>query len=264
MLIAAHLDHLTLAGYRPRTIAERRKILRHLARFLAPVPIEQATRHQLQAFLARPLAPESRRAYRGHLTGFYEWLCAEGAVAVSPAEGLPTIRVPRAVPRPVPEADVTLALRLAPPRMHAWLLLMALAGLRACEVSGLRPEDLLVLDGNALLFIREGKGGAQSTVPAHTLIVDALAHLPQSGGRWWTCSASQVSREVSLYLTSVGVRATGHQLRHSAATSWYRASGHDLLTTSRLLRHQSVSSTQVYAQIDPTRPAEVVRRVTLA
>lgn len=47
-------------------------------------------------------------------------------------------------------------------------------------------------------------------------------------------------------------------LRHYAGTAWYHVSGQDLLTTARLLRHSDVSTTQGYAAIEPTRPAEVV------
>lgn len=261
MLIAPHIAHLTLAGYRPRTIQEREKTLHQLARYVAPTPLEEVSRHDLQSFLARPLKPESRRAYRSHIRGYFRWLRDEGLIAADPSERLPTIRVPRAVPRPVCEADVQRALKLAHPRMHAWLLLMLLAGLRSCEVSGLRPADVLVMDGTAILFIREGKGGAASTVPAHPMVVDALAGLPQTDGSWWEVSAAQVSRDVSLYLSSVGVNATGHQLRHTAATLWFRSSGHDLLATSSLLRHANVATAQRYAQLDPTRPAQVVAAV---
>lgn len=47
------------------------------------------------------------------------------------------------------------------------------------------------------------------------------------------------------------------------STSWYKASGHDLLTTARLLRHANVANTQIYALLDPTRPAQVVAGVHL-
>ncbi len=66
---------------------------------------------------------------------------------------------------------------------------------------------------------------------------------------------------VGTHLKSCGVNASAHQLRHFAGTSWYRASGHDLLTTATLLRHANVQTTQRYAQLDPTRPTEVVNAV---
>jgi len=68
---------------------------------------------------------------------------------------------------------------------------------------------------------------------------------------------------VSRYLRSIGVDATAHTLRHYAGTTWYRASGHDLLTTAALLRHKDVSTTQVYARVDDERPTEVVHAVGL-
>lgn len=263
MLISSYVAHLTLAGYRPRTIGARRTCLRALSRHLAPTPVQDATRHQLQAFLARPLKPESRRAYRGHVVGFYAWCLDEGLVEQDPAAKLPTIHVPRAMPRPVCEQDLHVALARADLRMRAWLLLMLLAGLRCCEVAALRPEDVTASGDLTLLFLRECKGGGQATVPAHPEVLAALASLPQVEGRWWTCTAGHVSREVSVYLASVGVPATAHMFRHSAATAWFRASEHDLLTTSRLLRHQSVRSSQVYAALDPRRPSEVVHLVRL-
>jgi integrase len=60
-----------------------------------------------------------------------------------------------------------------------------------------------------------------------------------------------------------GINASAHQLRHYAGTTWYAASGNDLLATARLLRHVNVSTTQVYAALSPVRPAEVVGSVAL-
>lgn len=167
------------------------------------------------------------------------------------------------MPRPISEEDLALALDNAPPRLRAWLLLMALAGLRALEISGLRPEDVIVSEHGALLFLRECKGGASATVPAHPAIVDALTQLPVRNGVWWSVLPRNVSSRVNKYLRSLGILATGHQLRHAAGTSWYRASGHDLLATAQLLRHARVSSTQIYAKIDAARPAQIVALVTV-
>lgn len=265
MLVQAYGNRLRLAGYRPSSVEARLSCLRSFERFLDPhqVSLRAATRLEVEAYLARDLAPESRRAYRGHLRGFYAWAYEEGLVSADPTEKLPTIHIPRAVPRPITDHDLRKAVSNASPRMRAWLLLMALAGLRCIEVSNLHPEDVSVTDSGPLLFLRECKGGGTATVPAHQAVLDALVQLPARNGRWWDCSAHHVSTTTSRYLRDIGVSATAHRLRHWAGTNWYRASDHDLLTTAQLLRHASVKTTQVYAELDPTRPAAVVQAVDL-
>lgn len=261
--ITAHTNRLALAGYRPETIRSRAKCLTTFAAFIHPHPLAEATREQIEAYLARPLAPESRRTYRAHLRGYFGYLLDEGLITADPTAKVPAIRVPRALPRPISGADLTLALDNADPRMRAWLLLMALGGLRCLEVAHLRPRDLLVTEGGTLLYLRECKGGGSATVPAHPAILDALAVLPIRDGLWWDLRAHSVSVAVNTYLRSLGVAATAHALRHSAGTAWYRASGHDIIATAGLLRHASIRSSQTYAQLDPTRLAEVVRLVEL-
>ena len=142
MLIGAYSNYLTLAGYRPTTISSRRKVLTAYENSLQGTPLHSATRLHVEAFLARDLAPESRRAYRSHLRAFYTWAVDEGYAQADPTEKVPPIRVTRGLPRPMTDRDFRRALDTATPRMRAWLLLMALAGLRCMEVSALRPEDI--------------------------------------------------------------------------------------------------------------------------
>lgn len=262
-MLDRYANQLTLSGYRPRTVSERLVVLRAFASSLEPRQLAQAERQDVEAFLARPLAAESRRAYRSHLRAFYSWGVDEGLLADDPTLKVAPIRVPRGQPRPISSDDLALALDQAPGRMRAWLLLMALEGLRCLEVSGLRPRDLTVTPTGTLLFLRECKGGGSATVPAHPAVLEALKQLPVRNGLWWNCNAKTISRQVRDHLHSLGIMATGHQLRHAAGTSWYRASGHDLLTTATLLRHASVDTSQIYAQLDPTRPAEVVNLVSV-
>jgi integrase len=225
--------------------------------FLRADPLT-ATREDLAVWLSsRDLAPESRRAYRSHLRGFYRWCVDEGLLERSPAERIPPVKVPPRLPRPVSEEELAMALRHADPRMRAWLLLMAYGGLRCLEVAALCPQD--VHPGPPIVFrLRVTKGGAEAVVPAHPSVLESLAELPVRDGLWWTCSAHHVSRTTSCYLRGIGLDATAHRLRHFAGSSWYRASGNDLLVTAQLLRHGSVRTTQGYAAISPERAAQVV------
>lgn len=257
-MLTLYVNELTITGYRPTTITARGRVLKAFEDAIAPRQLRDATRADVEAFLARPLAAGTRRVYLSHLRAFYAWAILRDYLTVDPTAQIARIRVPKSLPRPAEQSDIALALDRAGPRMRAWLLLMALCGLRALEVAALQPGDLL-LDGDPLLFLRECKGGGTGIVPAHAAVLEALAVLPIRNGQWWDVSADYVSRQVAAFLRSVGVRATGHQLRHSAATAWYKASGHDLLTTAKLLRHVNVQTTQVYADLDPRRPIEVMR-----
>lgn len=100
-------------------------------------------------------------------------------------------------------------------------------------------------------------------MPAHPLVLAALEDLRTVDGLWWNVTPHHVSRMTGGYLRSLGISSGAHALRHFAGTSWYRASGHDLLATAALLRHKDVTTTMVYAQLDPTRGSEVVDSVTL-
>ena len=124
------------------------------------------------------------------VSGLYAYLVARGdtPVAVNPVpRGLmtrrqggsvrsrtaPLVRVPRTLPRILSpgEADrLVAALRTG--RDRAMVLAMLLAGLRRCEVLGLRFADVQVADRR--LVIVEGKGGHHRVVPAANRFFDAL------------------------------------------------------------------------------------------
>jgi site-specific recombinase XerC len=78
---------------------------------------------------------------------------------------VPLVRVPRTLPRILApgEADRLVA-ALRTHRDRAMVLAMLLAGLRRCEVLGLRFEDVQVADRR--LAVTEGKGGHHRVVPA--------------------------------------------------------------------------------------------------
>ncbi len=124
------------------------------------------------------------------VSGLYAYLVARGdtPVRVNPVpRGLmtrrqggsvrsrtaPLVRVPRTLPRVLSpgEADRLVA-ALRTHRDRAMLLAMLLAGLRRCEVLGLRFADVQVADRR--LAIVEGKGGHHRVVPAANRFFDAL------------------------------------------------------------------------------------------
>ena len=83
------------------------------------------------------------------------------------------MRVPRTLPRILSpgEAD-RLVGALRTHRDRAMVLAMLLAGLRRCEVLGLRFADVQVADRR--LVVVEGKGGHHRVVPAANRFFEAL------------------------------------------------------------------------------------------
>jgi len=86
---------------------------------------------------------------------------------------VPLVRVPRTLPRILsPEEADRLLGALRTHRDRAMVLAMLLAGLRRCEVLGLRFGDVQVADRR--LMVVEGKGGHHRVVPAANRFFDAL------------------------------------------------------------------------------------------
>jgi integrase/recombinase XerD len=111
------------------------------------------------------------------VSGLYAYLVARGDTAVQAnpvprglstrrqggkksALTVPLVRVPRVLS---PEEADRLVAALRTHRDRAMVLAMLLAGLRRCEVLGLRLAD--VRAGDRQLFIAEGKGGHQRVIP---------------------------------------------------------------------------------------------------
>jgi integrase/recombinase XerD len=85
----------------------------------------------------------------------------------------PLVRVPRTLPRVLSAQEAgRLAGALRTHRDQAMVLGMLLAGLRRCEVLGLRFADVQVADRR--LVVAEGKGGHHRVIPAANRFFEAL------------------------------------------------------------------------------------------
>jgi len=264
--LARYVDHLRLRGFSERTIRARRYCLRALDR---RAPLLEHTRATLAAWELAGLTtcgPSARRNAAHHAQGFYRWAVHDGLLTDDPSTGLVLPRQPQRLPRPMPAADVSVALAGAPPRIHPWLMLAAYGGLRCCEIARLRREDVHDHGDPAVLLVH-GKGDKQRTVPLAPVVLASLLPLPRSGwlfaradGRPGPVSYAIVSEQGNRYLHALGIPDTMHTLRHRAATDWY-ADSRDLRLVQELLGHSSPATTAGYAALVPGRAAEVVSRV---
>ena len=232
-------------------------------------PLTSATTEEIEAWLdSCRLGPSGRHTYLKHLRSFYAFAHRSRLIRKNPAGGIPLPRVPKALPHPIPEEELALALEQADPRMRAWLALAAYEGLRCCEIVGLRAEH--VLGGSQpRLVVAEGKGGDPRVLPLNPVVEAALRAygMPKKGYVFTRqdgqpLKSATVSARISAYLHGMGIDYSAHSGRHAFGTEVYRRS-HDIRLAQELLGHASLHTTQIYTKLDP-RGAEVVRQLGTA
>jgi len=212
--------------------------------------------------------------------GFYANLVEAGAAAANPAELLPAPKREQRLPRALGREQVSELLDRMPAttpleiRDRAIFELAYSCGLRAEEVVNLN-RDSIDFDSESIRIL--GKGQKVRLVPVgepaqkavrryleaarHALTRDAAEpalFLSKSGRR---LSTSDVRRRLQGWvrkLSDLG-RVSPHSLRHSFATHLLEG-GADLRSIQELLGHSSVSTTQIYTRVEPSRLAREYRR----
>lgn len=249
-IIAAHLAWCRISNYRPSTLRNRVNILERLA---AGCPgLATNTYAQIVPWwIDRPLAPDSRAVELAHLRSFYRWAIAEGIRADDPTGPLPRPKRPKRMARPMPEPELARLLALAPRPFLDWLTLAAYSGLRACEIAALRGEHVTT----DVLFVIDGKGGKDRTVPLHPRVAELASAWPRRGpvftfadGRQRT--AHGVSSPLSKWLIEQEATGTLHTLRHRFLSEAYAAC-RDLRAVQDLAGHSSPISTERYVRTPP-------------
>jgi integrase/recombinase XerD len=135
------------------------------------------------------------------------------------------------------------------------ILLAAYEGLRVHEMAKIRGEDVDLAAGTLRVV---GKGGVDAVLPLHPLVA-AEADWHPNRGYWFPSKTpgphiqrSSVSGIIGDVMTRAGVPGSPHALRHYFGTEVLKASGGQLLVAQQLLRHASVATTQIYAEVDDT------------
>ena len=221
------------------------------------------TELDIVAWLADQTSGWTRRTYATSARQWHRWLLERGLRVDDPTAKLKMPPLPRNRPRPAATVALDQVLRGATDWTRAYVLLAAYQGLRCCEIARVRGDDFE--DGS--LFV-EGKGGILDAIPTHPAVEDLRRLFPSTG--WWFPSDSKyghvwpnsVSKRVAVAFDRAGYAATtAHQLRHWFGTHTLRAS-RDLRTTQELMRHRSVTSTQIYTEVSAHDKRAAVLQLT--
>jgi site-specific recombinase XerD len=203
---------------------------------------------------------------------FYGALLTAGTVSANPAELVASPKLPKKLPRVLSRDEMEALLDRIPAR--APLELRDRAMFELAYSCGLRAEELIGLEVSSADFegerLRvEGKGGRTRFVPigepaqqalrrylerARGALVsgrDQSALLVSKSGR--RLHPSDVRRRLELRVREAAIAGgvSPHALRHSFATHLLEG-GADLRAIQELLGHSSLSTTQVYTQVEPS------------
>lgn len=251
----------------PNGIRRRRLVLKGFLRSLPEgVGLLEATHTDVEDWLdGRRIVARTRYSYISTAAAFYDWAVRDERTVHDPTRRIQRPKLPRLLPRPMGDADLSVALDLADDRMRCFLLLAAYEGLRCMEIGQLRREHILDSQDPAVILVYEGKGGHERAVPLHPEVAEALHRYGMPARAGWLfpgkrggLQAQTISKYVSDYLRSIGVGATAHRGRHWFGTHTYRSS-RDLRMVQELMGHANSSTTAGYTLVEPGESVPVVQ-----
>jgi integrase/recombinase XerD len=178
-----------------------------------------------------------------------------------PLKKVPKIKSPRTLPRPFTNSEVEILLSQADYPMRDMFTLSCYAGMRAMEIAQVRGVDLEEQTDGFYIRIPNGKGKTDLSVPAHPLVVEVIQKY-KTLGELWNLRPNAISTLCNRESRRLGINKKLHSGRHFFATNAYATSGGDLLAVCKLMRHSSVATTQVYAQLGDSVTRNVVANLS--
>jgi len=208
------------------------------------------------------LAASTVASRMGAIASFFDYCIRQGIIDSNPMSRLERPRVELTNPRPTPKAAIARTLAhcqtVGDRRAHLMIRLGAELGLRRFEIAKVARADV---DFEQMELDVEGKGGKRLNLPLSPGLAAELGdwiEMHDVVARGWLFPSSKNADEpISPFrcgriITEASQRCgeyiTPHTLRHRAGTDMLHAGG--LKAASRLLRHSSSATTDIYARFD--------------
>lgn len=273
----AHIDHFLSAkkveGLSNKTISNYRIYLTHFAEY-SHKDAADITTDDVRGFLgSQHVKDTSLQTILNILRSFFSWVTVEEIIVRNPMLKIKTPRRRKIAMRKCLSEEELERLRniCATPRERALVEFMYSTGCRVSEIVGLRLSDI---DFSRRCVCVLGKGGKERmvyfSVKAKLLLEDYLrGRQGDSDGLFINTRAPfaiMSSRSMQKLLFALGRRAElpervhPHLLRHTFATLSLNR-GMDITMIQLLLGHAQLSTTEIYAQVDPERVRQVYDRV---
>ena len=265
-LIALHIQWMTDRGLSKTYIARRKKYLRTVSAVIGK-PLWTAAEQDLLDWRSKlTQGPDTICNYVTQVKQFFRWLLVRGYRKTDPAAILEVPRRTKRRPRPIPDADLIAAFEAAPADLRLMLGLAGWAGLRCCEIASLRWESISLADS---VLIVMGKGRREGVVPfdGH-LAAEFRRYGRKSGwvierldGRPGPNAPYVISQRMNNYLRDRGLRHRAHSLRHRFGSRLLDECG-NVRVVQEALRHQQITSTQIYTEVRTQSVAEAIAKLS--
>ncbi len=282
----AWLQHLSAdTGCSDHTIEaygrDVRQFLGWLKRDLGRIPcmddLAQLDVRRFRAYLAArrrgKLGDRSLARCTSSLRTLFRWLEAQGLLRNRALLQIARPKVPHGIPKPLTVEKATAVIEDAAGAETDWmaardtavLLLLYGSGLRISEALGITLRDAPTPGRDVLRVL--GKGNKERMVPVLPVTQAAIARYIElcpfplapdeplfRAARGGPLDARTIQRAMEAMRHALGLpkTATPHALRHSFATHLLSA-GADLRQIQELLGHASLSTTQLYTEVDRER-----------
>jgi integrase/recombinase XerC len=254
---------LRRAELQPDTVRNYRRHLVEFAESFGARPIDKLGPRAVENWLERIAqnAPGTRQTKFTSVRRFCEWLVATDVIKRNPTVGIQSPRIPRKVPRALPEHVVhDLLAHAADERENLILWFMVGCGLRAVEISRMQHHDVDTIEKTVRV---RGKGGHVRVVPLPDEVLKAFrsyvattseingpviqhAERPHQG-----LSAARTAGIAAAVIKRAGVKArpydgvSPHALRATAASD-VLARSKDLTVVKEMLGHANLATTSIY------------------
>ncbi len=270
------LKYLATMGRSERTIEAYEMDLREFLSFLEDKP---PTVSNVRAFFRylfeKGYSERTIRRKRSAISSFFKYLMRMGIVKENPITVIPAPKLPRTLPKVIPERDLNEILdRWVPSSLRelrdkAIVELLYSSGLRASEIGRLRVSDIDMERMEVRVF---GKGGREAIVPVGRRAIEILKQYIEKAGLrgddylFTNRRGEPISRTVVWYIVRRSFEKIAalssvhpHLLRHSFATHMLNR-GADIRTVQALLRHKTLKTTQIYTHVSLRKMKEAYNR----
>ncbi len=270
------IKYLETLGRSGRTVEAYEADIREFLNFLGDrEPDVRNIRSYFRYLFEKGYSERTIRRKRSALSSFFKFLMKMGLRKENPVSIIPAPKLPRTLPKVIPERELNEILdswrpaNLRELRDKAIVELLYSSGLRASEIGRLKVEDINFERMEVKVL---GKGNRQAIVPIGKRAIDILRRYVEKAGLkggdylFVNRKGQPISRAVVWYIVRKSFEKIAalssvhpHLLRHSFATHMLNR-GADIRTVQALLRHKTLKTTQIYTHVSLRKMKEAYQR----